>query len=778
MKLTYGLVVKLGALLVFSSCLMFYYSEYPETNPPFQSHQNGAPQQPIRHGKANVDPQNMLPMIKRVIEKRQKQALQNANVQPDVVMNKEKNEKDESHKDPDDPYKIPTNNTDWEFPEHCFNFDNNERVCYKMSSKFRSPCFELKGKRHCLPSYVIFGFPKCGTSSLHYYINHHPNVQSPRVKETDYFSHWVDNGLTPSYYTSLFPNIQSPHNITGEATTKYGSSLVTPSRVMEMLPYARLIVLVRDPAEQVYSDYLMFVDWVKDEIKKFGKGSLPYPFDEFIRNPQFTSICWEKNGCKPDGSSWSYECTKKCRRYGEAIYVDWLKNWFSVFPKKQILVLQTEEMKKNPLAVMRKVEEHLSLPPHDYGHLFDTIVNVAENRGIYTVDGAHVLHNKSSDSQIPDWDTRQMLRKFYEPHVERLEQFLGQKFNWPKASPSLAQLPDSKNHCFNYSNKTKACYSINPRFKNPCFYLDGQKKCLPYYAIIGWPKSGTSSLYWYLNQHPNVEPCAVKETDYFEYWIDVDATPKYYTSLFPKIKSPFNITGEATTKYGPSLKTPRRMYEMLPHVRLIAMLRDPVEQLYSNYLMSQSWMAEHKYSPLAPFDEWIAEKTDTESCFAKHGCSMSNPGQWKKECTYSCPRLGEGIYVDWLEHWLSVYPKEQLLVLETEEMKKNGSALLNRVVEYLSLDPFDFGDALHHVVNVRGPQRGIYSVANETVLEQDQKDDEMKPQTREMLTRFYAPHNKRLETLLGRKLVHWSHASAATKENTPTHIAKVAGEEE
>ncbi len=120
------------------------------------------------------------------------------------------------------------------------------------------------------------------------------------------------------------------------------------------------------------------------------------------------------------------------------------------------------------------------------------------------------------------------------------------------------------------------------------------KPTLPNFIIIGASRSGTTSLYHYLRQHPQIYMSPVKETNYFAY----DSKYKYsafesnrfkirtfdqYTDLFNNVASQ-NIIGEASPRY---LSTPfaaKRIYDMLPQVKILAILRNPVQRVYAAYL--------------------------------------------------------------------------------------------------------------------------------------------------------------------------------------------------
>lgn len=107
-----------------------------------------------------------------------------------------------------------------------------------------------------LPTFVIIGAMKCGTTSLHNYLDEHPEVCMPRVKETNFFVVEKNFGRGLAWYESLFAR---PAKACGEASPNYTKSCFfpgVPERMHAVLPAARLIYVVRDPIERMVSQYL------------------------------------------------------------------------------------------------------------------------------------------------------------------------------------------------------------------------------------------------------------------------------------------------------------------------------------------------------------------------------------------------------------------------------------------------------------------------------------------------------------------------------------------
>ena len=117
------------------------------------------------------------------------------------------------------------------------------------------------------------------------------------------------------------------------------------------------------------------------------------------------------------------------------------------------------------------------------------------------------------------------------------------------------------------------------------------KEIWPNFFIVGAPRSGTTSLYEYLSRVPGIYMSPVKEPRYFD---SVDHFAPYapkpvrskekYLRLFADVKDE-KLVGEASPSYLMDSEAPRRIAAVAPDARIIMILRDPIEQIYSAYLL-------------------------------------------------------------------------------------------------------------------------------------------------------------------------------------------------
>ena len=103
-----------------------------------------------------------------------------------------------------------------------------------------------------LPTYIIAGAMRSGTSALNSYLRQHPEVGVSSNKETHFFDHFFDNGL--DWYRDLFPE-EGKFVAVGEATPNYMFSTTALDRIQRTLPEVKRVVILRNPIDRAYSHY-------------------------------------------------------------------------------------------------------------------------------------------------------------------------------------------------------------------------------------------------------------------------------------------------------------------------------------------------------------------------------------------------------------------------------------------------------------------------------------------------------------------------------------------
>ena len=245
----------------------------------------------------------------------------------------------------------------------------------------------------------------------------------------------------------------------------------------------------------------------------------------------------------------------------------------------------------------------------------------------------------------------------------------------------------------------------------------GQPRALPDAVILGAMKCGTSSLHNYLVQQPGVIEPLRKEVHYFD--VNFDRGESWYRANFGRLGEPgLNIDSSPYYLFHPAV--PRRMRALLPDVKLIVLLRDPVRRAYSHY-----WHERDKGREELQFDAAIAAEAgrlgDAHQRLADGTLERSFAHQ---HFSY----VARGRYAEQLETWFSVYPRDQFLVLRFEDLAREPLAALNTTLGFLGLPPATTVD-----LEARNARR-YPPMADATAAQ---------------LRDYFEPFNRRLEALLG-----------------------------
>jgi hypothetical protein len=240
-----------------------------------------------------------------------------------------------------------------------------------------------------------------------------------------------------------------------------------------------------------------------------------------------------------------------------------------------------------------------------------------------------------------------------------------------------------------------------------------QLRQLPDAIIIGAQKAGTTSLNRYLGDHPDIGIAKSKEVHYFS--MRFDNGMDWYQAHFP-LRGKAATVVEDSPSYLFHPEAPRRMKQILPRVKLIALLRNPVDRAFSHYQMN----VRKGNEPLS-FEEAIAAESERVG-----DGGDGNDQEWRVASFVSY--LRRGLYAEQLQRWLAVFARNQVLVLKSEEFFQHPEPGFERVLAFLGLQPWQ----LPRYENFRP---GEYAA--------------LRPETRTRLRDFFAPHNQQLYALLG-----------------------------
>lgn len=216
----------------------------------------------------------------------------------------------------------------------------------------------------------------------------------------------------------------------------------------------------------------------------------------------------------------------------------------------------------------------------------------------------------------------------------------------------------------------------------------------PDFLVIGAQKSGTTTIYDYLLQHPDVRSALRKEVHYFDRaWGNGD---RWYRAHFPAAapgRPRSWLTGEATPYYLLDPRVPVRIAQSAPDARLVAVLRHPVDRAYSGFQHSRALGLE----PEADFG--IALDLETERTAAAWDRLVSGASE-REPAVEAFSYLRRGRYAEQLRRWdAAIRDPSQLLVVLADELFTDPQATMTRVLSHLGLSvpgprgwqSYDFG---------------------------------------------------------------------------------------
>lgn len=261
--------------------------------------------------------------------------------------------------------------------------------------------------------------------------------------------------------------------------------------------------------------------------------------------------------------------------------------------------------------------------------------------------------------------------------------------------------------------------------------VTGNLRLMPDFIVIGGQKCGTTSLYHYLMAHPYIISPTIKQIHFFDNNFDKGLTwyrthfPSYFYKYYlqQKYQKPI-ITGEATPYYIFHPVAPKRISQFVPNAKFILLIRNPIDRTYSHYHHEL-----RKGTEKLSFEEVIAREPERlagerEKMIADESYYSANHQRYSY--------LTRSIYVDQINEWFKYFPREQILIIKSEDMHTNLNGTVNQILDFLNVPK-------HPDFQLKNDQ--FYNVGK-----YDKMDDNM----RARLNDYFKPHNERLYKLLNR----------------------------
>ncbi len=261
----------------------------------------------------------------------------------------------------------------------------------------------------------------------------------------------------------------------------------------------------------------------------------------------------------------------------------------------------------------------------------------------------------------------------------------------------------------------------------------GKADALPQFIIIGAQRSGSTSLYDYLVEHPNVAPALHKEIHFFDSFYERGlAWYKAHFQAADYLSANDLITGEASPYYILSHKAAARLATDIPEAKIIALLRNPINRAYSHHNLQLQRGHETRSFAEAVKDEIEAYSKHSNLSF------QAFREVYSKE-TY----LSRCFYAAQLAVWFDYFPPEQILTLKSEDLYENRVATYQSALKFLGLPEWE---------------------PEQFPIHEQMQYAPMSLEVRKQLIDFFAPHNERLDKLIGRDM-QWDRRGAPREES-------------
>jgi len=218
--------------------------------------------------------------------------------------------------------------------------------------------------------------------------------------------------------------------------------------------------------------------------------------------------------------------------------------------------------------------------------------------------------------------------------------------------------------------------------------MSSSMRLTPDFLIIGAQKGGTTSLYLNLIEHPYVLPAFTKEVNFFN--ANFSRGIGWYKAFFPttayasyyKLKHNLSasdvLTGEATPDYILHPHTPKRIAKLMPKVKLIVLLRNPVDRAYSHYWHN------FRYPNIESLSFEEAIEKENERLAGEMEKMLHDPTYYSFNYNWYS-YLTRGIYLAQLKNWMEYFPQEQLLILSSEDFYEKTPEIFAKVQQFLDL---------------------------------------------------------------------------------------------
>jgi len=267
------------------------------------------------------------------------------------------------------------------------------------------------------PAFMIVGAQKAGTTALYSFLSQHPGMRATEPKELHFFNCENRYALGIDFYHSLFPKT-GRQSLTFDASPSYLFNPYSAERIFRYNGNMKIIVLLRDPIYRAFSAWNMYAG-------RYARNQNWY-FEEWMGacKPVENGYAKRSEDTLLDFNKYILEEMEISRFPGNTLveapviphgyYSDQLSRYYAFFPKKQVLVIENSEFRKNTIPVLQNVEKFLGIGEYDW-----------TKANLYPV-----FEGDYEPGRILGEDTLAMLSEHYAPYNRGLFRLIGKDYGW------------------------------------------------------------------------------------------------------------------------------------------------------------------------------------------------------------------------------------------------------------------------------------------------------------------------------------------------------------
>nr|XP_039272389.1 heparan sulfate glucosamine 3-O-sulfotransferase 1-like [Styela clava] len=312
-------------------------------------------------------------------------------------------------------------------------------VEYEAAKRTLSKIFQKPAVQRA-PDVIGIGVEKCGTGALRSLLRMHPMIKVA-PKEPHFFERPYLYKLGLKAYTPMLAKVL-PHEISFEKTPAYFNwRLTVPERLRELVPKAKLLLVLCDPTKRTYSDY--FQETLMHNLEE--KTTFEQMVDDLLLYSANLTAKMNESESEMVYIEQLFEKNSTNHILTTGLYYYHLLRWYKVFNKSDIYIVDGEELISNPAKVIKEVQDFLHIPefvlpenipkgPSGFSCFAKPLV--VERNGVLVAGTARTScmtgkgRTRKGAWGVANPEYMEKLRLFFAPFNEKLYKLLGRRFNW------------------------------------------------------------------------------------------------------------------------------------------------------------------------------------------------------------------------------------------------------------------------------------------------------------------------------------------------------------